>query len=514
MKRLPKLLALPLILLLLLPLAGCWQEEAPSGEEMPSPPQDLDGQQDPAPEKNAAALPERFSLPYMPGRTLDPLTCADGMQQTVASLLYEGLFQLDHSFTPHPCLCQSYSYDPETRRYVFTLQSGVLFSDGSPLTGADVRASLDRARTSERYGSRLSGVVSISAAQDSVTITLSAPNSGFPALLDIPIVKNGSQTLTAPIGTGPYLYEEAGALLVANQSWWRGDGQPVDRITLVEASSGEAMLYRFSSHDVQLITADLTGPASVSTTGSADCLDTGTTVMQYLGCNVQREPLNNAALRRALWTGLNRPYLVSAFLSGHGAAAQFPVSPASPLYPDDLETAYSLDAFTAALAASGYTAARPLELLVNAENSFKCSIAAYLAEFFTASGLPLTVRVLPWEEYTAALAAGDFDLYYGEIRLTADWNLSSLLDPGGALNYGGWSHPQTNQLMTDLAAAGDRAAAMKALCAHLQAQAPILPLCFKAHSVLSQPDVLEGLNSTAAEPFYQLENLRIHLGEP
>ena len=29
------------------------------------------------------------------------------------------------------------------------------------------------------------------------------------------------------------------------------------------------------------------------------------------------------------------------------------------------------------------------------------------------------VLALPWEEYTAALAAGDFDLYYGEVKLTA-----------------------------------------------------------------------------------------------
>lgn len=40
---------------------------------------------------------------------------------------------------------------------------------------------------------------------------------------------------------------------------------------------------------------------------------------------------------------------------------------------------------------------------------------------------PVEVNALPWEEYNAALAAGNFDLYYGEVRLTADWNLTSLL---------------------------------------------------------------------------------------
>lgn len=51
----------------------------------------------------------------------------------------------------------------------------------------------------------------------------------------------------------------------------------------------------------------------------------------------------------------------------------------------------------------------------------------------------MTVTALPWADYTAALAAGSFDLYYGEVRLTADWNLAPLLATGGRLNYGGWS---------------------------------------------------------------------------
>lgn len=508
MKKLPKLLTLPLALLLLLSLVGCWQEDG--GEAVPSPPQKEPGESLP---ERTAILPERFSLPYLPGRSLDPVTCADGMQQMISSLLYEGLFQLDASFTPQSCLCTGYTRDDEARRYVFTLRSGVLFSDGSPLTGADVKATLDRARLSERYGSRLSGIASISASQDSVTITLHTPNSGFPALLDIPIVKSGTQNQNAPTGTGPYLYEEAGALLVANQSWWQGDGQPADRIPLVETANQDAMLYRFSSHDVQAMTADLTGAVPISTTGSVVCLDAGTTVMQYLGCNVQREPLNNTALRRCLWAGLNRPYLVSAFLSGHGSAAQFPISPASPLYPADLESAYSPEAFSTALADSGYVPEQPLILLVNQENSFKRSIAASLAESFTRAGLPTEMRVLPWEEYMAALTAGDFDLYYGEVRLSADWNLSQLLSPGGTLNYGGWSNPQTSQLIAALAAAGDRTAAARTLCAHLQSQAPILPLCFKSSSVLLQAGVLEGLQPTAAEPFYNLKDCVIHLSE-
>lgn len=59
------------------------------------------------------------------------------MQQTVASLLYEGLFHLDHQLEPQPLLCASYSYDPDALAYTLTLQQDAVFSDGSPLTAAE-----------------------------------------------------------------------------------------------------------------------------------------------------------------------------------------------------------------------------------------------------------------------------------------------------------------------------------------------------------------------------------------
>ena len=180
-------------------LTGCWQEEPPEEPEDVMPP----FEEEPA-EETKTVLPERFALPYMPGRTLDPIDCPDGMQQVAASLLYEGLFRLDGRFEPQPSLCVSYTHDETASRYTFDLRPGVQFSDGSPLTAREVKASLDRARTSDRYRSRLSGISSVSASGDSVTVSLSRPNTALAALLDVPIVKPGSQYDTAPVGTGPY----------------------------------------------------------------------------------------------------------------------------------------------------------------------------------------------------------------------------------------------------------------------------------------------------------------------
>ena len=494
-------------LLAVLALTGCWQEELPEREpaSLVEPGEET--------EEPASLLPGAFSLPYAPDQSLDPIDCPDGMQQVVLSLVCEGLFRLDPGLQPEEGLCGGYTYDPEGAEYVFTLREGAVFSDGSPLTAADVRASLERARTSRRYGARLSEIRSVSARDGTVTVRLEAPNSGFPALLDVPISKSGGDGL--PVGTGPYRFsrEEGALCLTANELWRGGGGRPVDRISLVEAADGDAMRYRFSSHEVQLIAADLTGTQPFTATGRVRTWDAATTVLQFIGCNTAAAPLDDGAFRRLLWAGIDRDNVTGAFLSGHAAAAQFPVSPLCGLYPAELEEPYSRDAFAQAVRSSGYVPERTLRLLVDRENGFKTAVAQELAESFTEAGIPTEVQVLPWEEFTAALEAGDFDLYYGETRLTADWDLSALLAEGGALNFGGWADPRTEELIGAYRAAEDRREGMRALCAHLAQEAPILPVCFKSLTILSQAEVVEGGISTAAEPFYDLGSFQIHLAD-
>ena len=239
-------------------------------------------------------------------------------------------------------------------------------------------------------------------------------------------------------------------------------------------------------------------------------------MLQFLGFNTARAPFQDSAARRALGLGINRETLVSAVLSGHARAAQFPVSPVSPLYPAELESLYSYDDFAAAMEAAGLNTGRTrtVTLLVNQENTFKASAAEHIAQALSDFDLQIQVEALPWEEYAAALAAGNFDLYYGEVRLPANWDLSALVGTGGSLNYGGWADPQTEQLLAACAAAEDRAAALSDLCAYLQQQAPILPLCFKSSSVLYQTGAVSGLTPTAAEPFYDLPSCQIHLRQP
>ena len=474
----------------------------------------------PTPTPSVSPSPEaaEFALACYPEAGFHPITGSNRTNLALGGLLYEGLFALNGQFQPQEALCASASVSADGLQWSFIPRSGVTFSDGSPLTAAEIAVSLNLTRTSPLYSARFAGVTDIAAANGMVTVTLSRANGALPALLDIPIVKSGTEESLTPVGTGPYYFttDEAGACLASHSGWWRGESRPAERIALSAARDREAILYQFSSHEVQLITADLIGTEPITATGNISYEDADTTVLQFLGFNTARAPFQDSAARRALGLGINRETLVSAVLSGHARAAQFPVSPVSPLYPAELESLYSYDDFAAAMEAAGLNTGRTrtVTLLVNQENTFKVSAAEHIAQALSDFDLQIQVEALPWEEYAAALAAGNFDLYYGEVRLPANWDLSALVGTGGSLNYGGWADPQTEQLLAACAAAEDRAAALSDLCAYLQQQAPILPLCFKSSSVLYQTGAVSGLTPTAAEPFYDLPSCQIHLRQP
>lgn len=467
------------------------------------------------PTEPSPVYPDSFSLGYHRDLTLDPITCGDGLQQDVASLLYEPLFCLDETFEPFPVLCESYRWDASGLVCTLSIRKDVFFHDGSKLTAADAAASLRRAAASERYGYRLRQVASIAANQSGqVILTLSTPNQGFLSLLDIPIVKQGTEVQTVPVGTGPYLFVTGsdGNYLQSNSDWWQQKALPVDTIPLVQAKDRDTASYLFSSHRIELLTLDPTEGKAANSQQTTET-ERPTTILQFVGFNTSSPVFSSVNARRAFSIGLQREMLTTAFLSGHAQAAQFPISPSSSLYPADLEQPYSYEATLSALRAAGYGTgtAQELTLLVNTENSFRLASAEYIAESLSLLDWNITVTALPWEEYLQALALGAFDLYLGEVRLTADWDLSSVIGSGGAINYGGFTDPSLDNLMQNLKGASDRSGAARQLCQYLQTTAPIAPICFRNYTVLTHTGVAENLSPTSGTTFAGLENWKIHL---
>ena len=500
-----RLLTLALLLALCLTLPGCLEPESDEPEDF------WELEELPEAAEPEPVEPTVFTLPYLSSQSLNPITCSDGAQQVAASLLYEGLFSLDERFAPQNALCASYTQ--KGNAYTFTLREGVSFTDGSPLTAADVIATYRRAQVSDRYAARFANVASMRSARNTVTLTLSRADSALPALLDIPIIKSGTDKYPVPIGTGPYRFvnDERGVCLLRNESWW-GDGAGLpERIALSAAKDAGTAAYLFSANRAHLLTADLLSDSPAASIGGVDLTDAPTTTLYYLGFNVKGGAAADKTLRAAMRQALDREALIATLLASHARSAQFPIQPASTLYPAELETSYVPGGYDAALLARVAGEPQPvaLTLVVNEENIFKTALADAIAKALTAQYVTVTVSALPWADYLHALEGRAFDLCLGEVRLTADWNLAPLIGANGALNYGGFHDTATD---TALAAflANENETTAAALCARLTEETPILPIAFKCVSTLTPAGCVEGLAPTQTRPLNGLERWSFH----
>ena len=486
-KRKKSLRLLAAVLLLGTVLSACGEgEPAPT----PTPTQ--------APAPTATAQPKEFALPCYPEAGFHPIQGSNRTNLALGGLLYDGLYELDQTFMPQPALATGYTVSSDGLSWTFALRGGVTFSDGTPMTAADVAASLTQAKNSVLYGNRLAGISSAQAGEGSVTVRLTSPNGNLPALLDVPVVRETGGT---PLGTGSYVLQQSGEsyILQRRNDGWHTPAPALETIPLRTVEEANDLLYAFDTQEISLVGTDFTGVGALGFSGSFETVDYPTANMLYIGFNTARGPCRDAAVRRALGRGMNRDSICSALLSRHAVAATLPAHPASGVY--DPETAgtlkYSPQEMDSILAQAGWSRTDgsyqkgrgklELTLLVNQDNSYKTGVADAIGRDLTAAGVSVTVKKLSWEDFTAALSAGDFDLYLGEVKMSADFDPSPLLG-GGALNYGKYNDPTAAGLLSAFRAAQgeERQAAAKALYERLGEQAPFAVLCFKNWSMLTQ----------------------------
>lgn len=513
------------------------QSSEPSGVSS----QEMEGQQ-----------PQPFALGYYKGEGLHPYTCGNATNQNLMGLLYEPLFAVNQSFETEPCLALSWQIqvtsasgsqkeeDPEegtagdapedgdaqkkkeeekqTPRSKIAgqttctvqLRENVQFSDGSALTAEDVVYSLEQARRKGSiYRERLADVTSVTASGSrTVVIEIDAADGAFDALLDIPIISSTGGSL--PLGTGPYqLVTKKGTAvqLTRNANWWQGKDLPSDTIALYGAEDTDMMIFGFGSGSISMVSTDLTGTSALTYTGEYNVVDYPTTSMIYVGCNTRSGPCQDTSFRQALHYAFDRETLAVKMLSGHAEPTVLPVSPKSKLYQEKLAEQYAWSEETAKeKLADGHYYNQTLKIIVNSESVFKTAFAQELKKELEAIGIRAEVEALAWSDFSEALDKREFDLYLGEVKLKANFDLTALVGKNGNLNYGGY---QDGELEKKLAAfqkatGKNRTEAAKNLYSAMAEASAVIPLCFKNESALTHWSANAVITPTQQNLFYHI----------
>jgi ABC-type transport system substrate-binding protein len=453
---------------------------------------------------------EVFGLGWQPVDWVDPIRGDNRLNREWGSLVYESLFSLNPEFEPVGVLCGAIESNEAYTSFTITLIPAV-FHDGKPLSSADVVYSLRQAQSSgSPYRRRLSAISGITVINDeTVRIQTSAPAPRLAALLDIPIVPNaaltgGGEHSLGPPGTGPYRIsrDDSRVYLVRTDDPRQQGNYPSERIELITADSPEKLSDSFESAMIRMVRHDPLDTNAADIGGLYDRFPIDTTIFHYVGFNFRSQPLSNPMMRKLLAAIPNRSDIADEAMEGLAAVTVLPVPPSSPLY-DEAAAAVLQVEFSQLLQwitdlgledinNDGFFdyRGRPLSLdfIVNSDSPSKMLAARRLAAQWGRLGIRVEVRALQWDEFQAETAAGNFDLYYAETRLTADFSLRPLLASNGDLNFGRYT------------SWGNQYAVTPQAMMRFVEEVPIIPLWFRQQVLLSR----QGQYQNAKPGFEQL----------
>ncbi len=401
-----------------------------------------------------------------PTPTFDPSIGSSVPHQRLLTAAYETLVKIDPvSNEVVAGLATDWSVNDDATVYDLTLRDGVTFHDGTVFDASAVKASLERTMEIGQGESYLIAAIDnievVSPGE--VRIHLSTPQPEFvyaltrmfmmsPTAIEQHAVDGDLARewfTTHEAGTGPYMLSE----WVENQryvferfgDYWGGwEGPHLDGLTfrVVVEPATQRLLLESGEVDVaeNIVVDDIPSLEA----------EPGITVIQnsaprpfYISFNVNRAPLDDVRVRKAIAMALDYDAAIDVGLAGYGSVMRGPVPPQFPGFDESIQPAHQdLAQAKQLLADAGYPdGGFDLSFLYLEHWLFERSVGLLLQDSLSELGIGLKLEGQPWATMTAKMKdpneAPDMVMY---AQSTATPSALSILEPMYTSTSQHWSH--------------------------------------------------------------------------
>lgn len=458
---------------------------------------------------------------YADSLFLDPVLNDANVDIWILSNLYDTLLlPTDDGLGVQPGLATAWKLSDDGLSLALTLRENIQFSDGSPITPADVVWSLKRAANPQNgiWNSLVSSIDDVVPdGASGVTVKLKHPDpSILPALtvfntgiLPQKVFEAAAGSTDAekarvfaehPVGSGPFVLQswERGSTmkLVRNEHYWAmgEDGKPLpylDGVTFELLPDDATRILRLQSGEIQ--GAELIPYSRVEELKGADGIRMElypSTRVQYALMNArpevngQKNPLADERVRQALNYATNKDAIIQIVTRGVGTPMTSFMSKATPLhsgdaplFPYDLEKAKSL------MQEAGYADGFSTSILILAGSQDEIGIGTALQQMWSQLGVKLELSQVDNASRTQSYRDGTF-----QMRMAA-WT-NDISDPSQITSYfaysptidalhSGWKSEEVDKLFeasqreVDTAKRAEEYAQLQKI---YNASGPILPL--------------------------------------
>lgn len=387
-----------------LALAGCSVEQPIEPGPAPADPADDNAPTEPVAAQSGVARTLTAAVAYE-GSDPNPIGTSSGVFLAAGWHVFEGLYELNmHTYRAECGLAADAPVQIDDLEYEVALRDDTVFSDGSPLTSADVVNAFERNGESDLYGAFLSFITAASAPDErTVRFKLNAPMGSvlqerlalvrvFPASL------TDDELASKPIGSGPWCYETINAADGGRISFTANHRYTGPWPATCERMEWSVLLDDTRRTD-ELIDKDVMVMEAAPVVRAEALADAGATVewvpgfnLPFLMFNCEKPPFDDVRVRQALLYAIDVDSLIGTYMAGHARAA-------TSLLPDYFRhyhraaTVYSYDPEKARklLAEAGVD---ELALTLRANDNWVSTLAPAIAEDWKAVGVTAEVVLL------------------------------------------------------------------------------------------------------------------------
>lgn len=365
--------------------------------------------------------------------TLDPRFATDATASQVGDLLYDGLTRLDDQSRRLPQLARSWDI-PDPQTYIFHLQEGFQFSNGRPVTAADVAATYDAVRDPRTHSPKQQGLQAIAAIEVLDTLTVRfrlhypfAPflnETGLGILCAAQIASAPAHALALPAGSGPFRLVEFTPderVVVARNPAYPLGAPWLAGIVFTVVPDAVSRLLELKHGGLDLVQNGIDPDALGWLQRQPDIVvftRPGTT-FQYLGMNLHDARLADVRVRQAIAHAIDRQAIIRTLLKGLATPASGLLPPTHWAYNAQVTTyAYDPNRAKELLDAAGYSDPDGDGPALRFRLSYKTTtvdlrrrIAEVFQQQLAAVGIGLDIRTYEWATFYNDIKKGDFQLY-------------------------------------------------------------------------------------------------------
>ncbi len=329
-----------------------------------------------------------------------------------------------------PSLATSWHQSADKLSWTFNLQKDAKFTNGQPVTSADVKFSIEQNQKSDAPFSFIDTIITKMDTPSPNTIVLHTKTPWAPLPADMALYansivpknyagKSAADFAQNPIGSGPFKFASwskgSSLKIEKNSQYWRKGLPHVDSVTFTVVPDSNTRSTQLASGQIQI--NEYPAKSSIKSLQKQPNITVSTfdsSQVDYLGMNTRRGPLADVNVRKAIDQAIDKNAILQAVYYGFGKVATAFLSPTTWAYNSSLQpTPHDVTTAKATLAKSKYASGFSTTITIPSGDQNDASEAQLIQSDLAKIGITVTIKQLDPAALVTAKGGGNYDMTFG-----------------------------------------------------------------------------------------------------